>query len=158
RRSSRGGRRAPDRGLDGHPLARPIDVRPPFAGVVFRRHAAFARPGDRDSPFRTVGRSDFDGRARALQALHADHDRAAAARPFSHRLGGVRSRAVMNAPASVLVVDKLRIRQFLCAALTANGYRPSEARTVAEAVSIARDENPDLVLLDLDLPDGDGTD
>lgn len=38
------------------------------------------------------------------------------------------------------------------------GHRVSVAHSVAEAVSCARTDTPDLMLLDLTLPDGDGLD
>lgn len=57
----------------------------------------------------------------------------------------------------VLVVeDEPQMRRFLRATLTAHGYRPLEAGTAAEALLLARSHNPELVLLDLGLPDGDG--
>src|SRR5213075_3127823 len=43
-------------------------------------------------------------------------------------------------------------------ALTSNGYRPIEASTGEEAVRLASSHNPELVLLDLGLPDTDGID
>lgn len=59
----------------------------------------------------------------------------------------------------VLVVeDEVPMRRFLRATLTSNGYRVIEAATLAEAVQLATSQHPDLVLLDLGLPDGDGLD
>lgn len=59
--------------------------------------------------------------------------------------------------ALVLVVeDEAQMRRFLRATLTAQGYRLIEASTAAEAVLLATSHNPDLVLLDLGLPDLDG--
>lgn len=61
--------------------------------------------------------------------------------------------------ARVLVVDDERaIRTFLRMALTAQGYAVAEAATGAEAVSTVGAWRPDVVILDLGLPDGDGTD
>jgi two-component system cell cycle response regulator DivK len=40
--------------------------------------------------------------------------------------------------------------------LQATGHRVSVAGSVAEALSVARAERPDLAILDLTLPDGDG--
>jgi two-component system KDP operon response regulator KdpE len=57
----------------------------------------------------------------------------------------------------VLVVeDELPVRRFLRAALAGHGYRVVEAGTVAEAEQLAPGHNPDVFLLDLGLPDGDG--
>ena len=62
-----------------------------------------------------------------------------------------------DAPPLVLVVeDEPQMRRFLRATLGAHGYRPLEAGTAAEALRLASSHNPELVLLDLGLPDGDG--
>jgi two-component system KDP operon response regulator KdpE len=61
--------------------------------------------------------------------------------------------------ALVLVVeDEPQVRRFLRASLGSNGYRVVEATTVREAEQLATSHNPDLFLLDLGLPDGDGID
>jgi DNA-binding response OmpR family regulator len=61
--------------------------------------------------------------------------------------------------ASVLLVeDDETIGANLRRALAATGYRVEWATTLAEARARARDARPDLVLLDLGLPDGDGLD
>jgi two-component system, OmpR family, KDP operon response regulator KdpE len=57
----------------------------------------------------------------------------------------------------VLVVDDERaIRRFLHAALNAHGYIIYEAANGQEALSAAAAERPDLIILDLGLPDIDG--
>jgi two-component system KDP operon response regulator KdpE len=57
----------------------------------------------------------------------------------------------------VLVVDdEHQIRRYLRAALGAQGYEVLEAASVQEAITIATSARPDLVILDLGLPDGDG--
>jgi two-component system KDP operon response regulator KdpE len=55
-----------------------------------------------------------------------------------------------------VVEDEPQMRRFLRASLTAHGYRLAEAASATEAVLIASTHNPDLVLLDLGLPDEDG--
>lgn len=58
----------------------------------------------------------------------------------------------------ILVVDdEPQIRRFLRASLTTQRYEVLEAGTVREAVSTATVQRPDMVILDLGLPDGDGT-
>jgi two-component system KDP operon response regulator KdpE len=60
---------------------------------------------------------------------------------------------------SVLVVDdEAAILRFLKPALEANGYVVSSAGTVADGVRRIAAESPEIVLLDLGLPDGDGKD
>ena len=61
----------------------------------------------------------------------------------------------MNALRILVVEDDATLGGGLCQALEASGYRPSWARTGAEALKLARDPY-DLVLLDLTLPDLDG--
>lgn len=57
----------------------------------------------------------------------------------------------------VLVVDDERaIRRFLRASLTAHGFVVSEASTGKEALLAVIGDRPDLILLDLGLPDLDG--
>jgi two-component system KDP operon response regulator KdpE len=55
-----------------------------------------------------------------------------------------------------LVEDEPQMRRFLRAALNGNAYRIVEAVTGAEGVSLATSHNPEVVLLDLGLPDIDG--
>lgn len=63
----------------------------------------------------------------------------------------------MTTPVHILVVDdEPQIRRFLRTSLSAQGYRLSEVASAGEAVAAARTEHPDLVVLDLGLPDGDG--
>ncbi|MBK9266443.1 MAG: response regulator [Polyangiaceae bacterium] len=61
--------------------------------------------------------------------------------------------------ALVLVVeDEPQMLRFMRATLGSHGYRLLEASTSAEALMLATTHNPELVLLDLGLPDGDGID
>ncbi len=62
-----------------------------------------------------------------------------------------------NTPWVVLVVeDEVPIRRFLKAALDAQGFKLLEATTGAQAMAMAASHNPDIILLDLGLPDIDG--
>lgn len=57
----------------------------------------------------------------------------------------------------VLVVDdELHIRRLIHAALARADYAIVEAESAREALELLRDERPDIVLLDLGLPDRDG--
>jgi two-component system KDP operon response regulator KdpE len=59
--------------------------------------------------------------------------------------------------ARILVVDDEEpIRRFLRAALRAHGFVVDEAATAREGLLLVGQHPPDLVLLDLGLPDGDG--
>lgn len=60
---------------------------------------------------------------------------------------------------TVLIVDdEAPIRRFLKATLSVNDYKTFEAETAAEALRLLRHVSPELVLLDLGLPDMDGLD
>jgi two-component system, OmpR family, KDP operon response regulator KdpE len=61
-------------------------------------------------------------------------------------------------PLVLVVEDEPQMRRFIRASLTAHGYRLVEAETAAEAHRLATSHNPELILLDLGLPDGDGLD
>ncbi|WP_324579329.1 response regulator [Plasticicumulans sp.] len=61
-------------------------------------------------------------------------------------------------PVLLVVEDELAIRRFLRTALRAQGYTLFEAATGTEALTLAAQERPDLILLDLGLPDLDGLD
>jgi two-component system KDP operon response regulator KdpE len=64
-----------------------------------------------------------------------------------------------DVPIRILVVeDEPQMQKFLRTCMTAEGYRVIEATKGQEGLELARMHNPDLVLLDLGLPDMDGTD
>jgi two-component system, OmpR family, response regulator RegX3 len=58
----------------------------------------------------------------------------------------------------LLVEDELAIAEPFAQALARGGYETSIASTANEALRLARECDPDVVLLDLTLPDGDGRD
>jgi two-component system, OmpR family, response regulator RegX3 len=58
----------------------------------------------------------------------------------------------------LLVEDEQSIAEPFAQALIRNGFQPTIARTAAEALRLGREQRPDIVLLDLTLPDGDGRD
>jgi two-component system KDP operon response regulator KdpE len=61
-------------------------------------------------------------------------------------------------PQILVVEDELQIRRFLRATLTAEGYHYHEALTAGEGIAQLNATRPDLLLLDLGLPDRDGLD
>ena len=61
-------------------------------------------------------------------------------------------------PLVLVVDDEPTMRRFLRPALEGQGYRVIEAASGSEALVSASTHNPDVVLLDLGLPDGDGVD
>lgn len=59
-------------------------------------------------------------------------------------------------PLVLVVEDEAAMRRFLRASFGAQGYRLLEAETLSEAMLMVTSHNPELVILDLGLPDGDG--
>jgi two-component system KDP operon response regulator KdpE len=58
----------------------------------------------------------------------------------------------------LLIEDEPQMRRFLRAALENEAYRLVEAPTAREGLAQVAGQNPDIILLDLGLPDGDGID
>ena len=57
----------------------------------------------------------------------------------------------------LIIEDESKIRSFISVILKANGYKPLACRTGTEAELIFSSHKPDLCILDLGLPDMDGT-
>ena len=63
-----------------------------------------------------------------------------------------------HAPAVLIVEDEKQIRRFVRASLEEEGCRVFEADTLASGLVEAGERKPDLIMLDLGLPDGNGVD
>jgi two-component system KDP operon response regulator KdpE len=62
-----------------------------------------------------------------------------------------------DVPIKILIVeDEPQMQKFLRTCLAAEGYRIVESSLGVEALELARTHNPDMILLDLGLPDVDG--
>jgi len=61
-------------------------------------------------------------------------------------------------PVALIIDDEHSIRRFLTISLEANGYRVHEAKTGEEGLAQFATLRPDVLLLDLGLPDMDGLD
>ncbi len=57
---------------------------------------------------------------------------------------------------ALIIDDELQIRRFLKISLESNGYQVHEAKTGAEGLSESAALRPDVIILDLGLPDIDG--
>lgn len=66
--------------------------------------------------------------------------------------------AIENHGTILIVEDEKEIRRFVRHALEAEGFRVYEAETLQRGLIEAGTRKPDLVILDLGLPDGDGAD
>jgi len=65
----------------------------------------------------------------------------------------------MNVKPHILIVDdEPQIRKFLRTTLTSHDYQVNEAEKCIDALKLLTTHPPDLMLLDLGLPDGDGLD
>jgi two-component system response regulator RegX3 len=82
-----------------------------------------------------------------------------ASQTFLFCAAGHTVRAVAASKRTVLLVeDEESITEPLAEALSREGFEPVIARTVAEGIELGTSRSPDLVLLDLGLPDGSGLD
>jgi two-component system KDP operon response regulator KdpE len=68
------------------------------------------------------------------------------------------SEQTKSGPVVLLIEDEVQIRRFLRATLANNGYELIEATTAQEGLIQFGKHMPDLVILDLGLPDRDGLD
>lgn len=59
-------------------------------------------------------------------------------------------------PTILIIEDEAQMQRFLRASLSGNGYQVFEAETAHDGLAQAAARNPDLILLDLGLPDLDG--
>ena len=64
----------------------------------------------------------------------------------------------MSSPTVVVIEDEPQIRRFVRMALEAEGWQVHEADTAKKGLTEAGTRKPDLLVLDLGLPDGDGLD
>ena len=64
----------------------------------------------------------------------------------------------MTQPVVILIEDEIQIRRFVRAALETEGWQVHEADTVQRGLADAGTRKPDLLIVDLGLPDGDGID
>jgi len=62
----------------------------------------------------------------------------------------------MNEPEILIIDDEPQIRKLLKITLLANGYRITEAATAKEGLTAAANHPPELILLDIGLPDESG--
>ncbi len=61
-------------------------------------------------------------------------------------------------PVAILIEDERQIRRFVRTALEAEGWNVFETDTLRQGLTDAGTRHPDLIILDLGLPDGDGMD
>ena len=64
----------------------------------------------------------------------------------------------MSSPVAILIEDEPQIRRFVRLALEGEGWQVHEAETAKRGLLDAGTRKPDLLVVDLGLPDGDGLD
>ena len=62
----------------------------------------------------------------------------------------------MSQPVAIVIEDEPQIRRFVRSALEGEGWQVHEAGTVRDGLAAAGTRQPDLLVVDLGLPDGDG--
>ena len=62
----------------------------------------------------------------------------------------------ITGPLVMVVEDEPQMRRFLRASLASRGFRLVEAATANEVTALVTSHSPEVILLDLGLPDGDG--
>ena len=78
--------------------------------------------------------------------------------PMSPESDASQARVDLTGPSVLLVEDEQSIAEPFAHALTRSGFLTTVARTATEAIELIETVDPDVVLLDLALPDGDGRD
>ena len=63
-----------------------------------------------------------------------------------------------DTPLVLIVEDDARMRRLLRSIVRAHGFRTAEAASLKQGVELAANARPDVAVLDLMLPDGDGVD
>ena len=137
----------------------PVEDRGRVFEEFYRRDAGGARrdrprTGDLTRDHQRAWRDDLD-RPRAHGRDRGDL-RAADRRPGLHR-GSFRSGRCDDVTDVLVIDDEPRIRRALRRALEAQDYRVATADSGEEGLALAAAGQPDLVVLDLGLPDLDGT-
>ena len=102
-----------------------------------------------------MGGRDLGGKPGGAAARHAARRRAARRRGAGARQV-LAERGDMSGARILIVDDEPQILRFLRPALEASGYDVLHAETGREALRIAANAAPDLIILDLGLPDMDG--
>src|SRR5215204_5568429 len=94
-------------------------------------------------------RAQLSGLRFPLTVLHLVHYRTRLRRQRPEMMASA-------APLVLLIEDEPQMRRFLAATLRAHNYQVVEAASAREGLAQAAGRNPEVVLLDLGLPDRDG--
>ncbi len=126
------------------------------------RSGAVHLPGHRGGPRRTDLGAEPDGGGAAVRftlPLELQKDKVTVGTPSSKIFSGFSPgrKAMSRTDWLVLIIeDEVPIRRFLKAALEGQGFKWLEAATGHQGLAMAASHNPDIILLDLGLPDMDG--
>ena len=137
-------------------------IREVLPGAAHRRGRSGTRPrdlsGHHGSPRRNNHRRLPHWRRSSLQAHAAGSAWGAVdSQRFGGRVAdGIEARVTLADPVVLVVEDEPQMRRFFRASLGSHGFAVVEAGTGSDAIAVLTSRNPDVVLLDLGLPDEDG--
>src|SRR5262249_23671729 len=126
----------------------------PGAGHLPRHHRSPWRPDPRSQPAR--GRRPVRIHAAAERGRSRGRGRIPPARRAAPRTSRPVTEAKPQEPLVLVIEDEPQMLRFLRPALQGNGFRIIEAANGRAGITEAAMQSPDVVLLDLGLPDVDG--
>ncbi len=147
---------------DEGPGVKPADLEKIFEKFYRGGRADGRKPGtglglsDLPRPDPADGRNDRRAEPRGAAEGNPDRHSSARRRALRRRLEGRVMTPAKGASACSSIDDEPQIQRFLHVALTAAGYEVVSAETGAQALRMAVTSAPDLIVLDLGLPDRDG--
>jgi DNA-binding response OmpR family regulator len=143
-------------GMDGLAVLKEIRAHDPSAGVIVLGGGA---TDDQENQARELSVTDFFRKGLSLDVLIDAVNRIA--RHGLERVGGpgLTSQANASLNETVLIVDDdTLVRDLLARFLELRGYRVRTTHSGSEAVVVAAESKPDLILLDLVMPEMSGLD
>jgi len=148
--------------LDGYAFARQVKSDPVLSTIPLVAVTTLAMVGDRDKVL-AAGFDDYFSKPIVPRTFVSQVEAFLRPELRSTPKTAVPARGSIPPPkrkrATVMVVDDLPINITLARRiLEPSGYPVIAARSVREALSLARQNRPDLILSDLHMPDGDGHD
>jgi len=149
-RTARDGEEAVTLAVTLHPLVVLLDAHDSSSELWSVFQELKTKPETKDIPIIFLSNDSANGVGAPLAVASALNPRDV--------LRSVRAATVTGKKNVLIVDDEESFREVLKCTLSAEGYQLSEAATGKEAIAKLEAEKPDLLLLDLNLPDSDGWD